>query len=314
MTNKASKVIKSPKSFAQNAGDIPEAVRDHPVTNSQSWWKLLLIACAGLGFGGLLMIATIIVANMQPPVANGSASNTINPVTSENSLPALPIITSTGGTVNPNTSTNPLNPSPNPTNSPENLLGHYPYSEAPAGELQTLVSDPRVQLRRPAAESLEAMVQAAKAQGVILLPLSGFRSINDQQHLFFDVKAERGQVATQRAEVSAPPGYSEHHTGYAIDVGDGKVPATNLNTDFEKTEAFQWLQQNAARFNFEMSFTLNNPQGISYEPWHWRFVGDIKSLETFYKTRQARGSQSPTNGATPNPSPITPSGLPGGNP
>jgi len=69
-------------------------------------------------------------------------------------------------------------------------------------------------------------------------------------------------------------------------VGDGKVPATNLSTDFENTETFRWLKTNAPRFNFELSFPLNNPQGISYEPWHWRFVGDIQSLETFYKTRQ----------------------------
>jgi len=303
MANKASKAIKSSQSTASIAGDIPEAVRDQPTADPKSWWKLLLIACGGLGFGGLAMIITIIMANLQPPLANGNASNPATPNTLENSAPASSIPTeATTNSTNPN------------TNNPDNLLGHYPYPEASPGELQGLGSDPRIQLRRPAAESFEAMVQAAKAQGVILVPLSGFRSISDQQHLFFDVKAERGQVATKRAEVSAPPGYSEHHTGYAIDVGDGKVPATNLGTDFEKTEAFQWLQQNAARFNFEISFTPNNPQGVSYEPWHWRFVGDIKSLETFYKTRQGRSPQSSSQSSsqsspkrtTPNAIPATP--------
>lgn len=293
MANKATKVIKSTKSTKSTisiAGDIPEAVRDHPTTDSQSWWKLLLIACAGLGFGGLLMIGTIIVANMQLPVAsNPPATNPANP---ENS--AAPSSPTEGNNLSTSL-VNPPNSASNPPKSPDTLLGHYPYSEAPLGELQTLSNEPRIQLRRPAAESFDAMVQAAKAQGVILMPLSGFRSISDQQYLFFDIKAERGQLATKRAEVSAPPGYSEHHTGYAIDVGDGKVPATNLNTDFEKTEAFQWLQQNAPRFSFEISFTPNNPQGVSYEPWHWRFVGDIKSLETFYKTRQTGGERSPTS-------------------
>jgi len=67
---------------------------------------------------------------------------------------------------------------------------------------------------------------------VVLGPISGFRSAKSQDHFFFDIKAARGQGATKRAAVSAP-GYSEHHTGYAVDIG-GR-PATNLNTTFEKT-------------------------------------------------------------------------------
>jgi len=97
------------------------------------------------------------------------------------------------------------------------------------------------------------------------------------------VKAQRRQRTTERAEVSAPPGYSEHHTGYAIDIGDGKAPATHVEESFGKTEAFAWLEENAARYNFELSFAENNAQGISYEPWHWRYVGNQESLEIFYK-------------------------------
>jgi zinc D-Ala-D-Ala carboxypeptidase len=104
--------------------------------------------------------------------------------------------------------------------------------------------------------------------------------------LFFDLKAQNGEVATERADVSAPPGYSEHHTGYAVDIGDGSLPATDLEVSFETTPAFKWLQKKAAHYNFELSFPKNNPQGVSYEPWHWRFVGDRNSLETFYKDRR----------------------------
>ncbi len=129
------------------------------------------------------------------------------------------------------------------------------------------------------------MVAAARTDGVILVTISGFRLLAEQDHLFFDVKAERGQDAKERAEVSAPPGYSEHHTGYAVDIGDGNAPATNLNPKFEKTAGFKWLQANAARFSFEMSFPRDNSQGVSYEPWHWRYVGDRQSLETFYKAK-----------------------------
>ena len=112
-----------------------------------------------------------------------------------------------------------------------------------------------------------------------------FGTISLRNSLFFGVKEQRVQDATKRAEVSAPPGYSEHHTGYAIDIGDGNAPTTNLETDFASTAAFRWLEQNALKYSFELSFPPDNPQGVSYEPWHWRFVGDRDSLETFYKVR-----------------------------
>jgi D-alanyl-D-alanine carboxypeptidase len=185
------------------------------------------------------------------------------------------------------------------------LLGHFPYKEAPQSELQTLPGSSE-KLRRPAAEKFTAMVEAARAEGIHLVPLSGFRSVAEQEHVFFDVKAERGQTATTRADVSAPPGHSEHHTGYALDIGDADYPDTNLQIDFEKTKAFQWLQKNAAFYSFEMSFAKNNPMGVSYEPWHWRFVGDRDSLETFYRARSL--TTLPASLATPaaTPAPANP--------
>jgi len=174
--------------------------------------------------------------------------------------------------------------------SPEGLLGHFPYTEAPQGELEPVDTEGNIQLRRAAAEQFQAMVAAAQAAGIDLVPISGFRSMADQKHLFFDIKAERVQATTERAEVSAPPGYSEHHTGYAIDIGDAARPETNLSSSFEDTLAFEWLQANAPRFSFELSFPKDNPQGISYEPWHWRFVGDQHSLETFYKAKNLNPS------------------------
>jgi D-alanyl-D-alanine carboxypeptidase len=189
---------------------------------------------------------------------------------------------------------NTTEPSQNVTNSPasdQTLLGHFPYQAVPTSELQSITGYGNFKLRKAAAKQYQAMVAAARADGVIIVPISGFRTIAEQQHLFFDVKAQRGQLATERAEVSAPPGYSEHHTGYAVDIGDGNVPATNLNPKFEDTKAFKWMKQNAARFNFELSFPRDNPQGVSYEPWHWRFIGDRNSLETFYKAKTASGNQ-----------------------
>eukprot|EP00741_Cyanophora_paradoxa_P008170 tig00001265_g7907.t1 len=168
------------------------------------------------------------------------------------------------------------------------VLGHHAMEEAPAADLLVLKSSRgrQVKLRSAAARAFDAMVAAARADGVDIYPVSGFRSVNDQVRVFFDIKASRSQAAHERAKVSAPPGYSEHHTGYAIDVGDGKRPDTILQENFETTAAYRWLCANAARFHFEISFPRDNAQGIMYEPWHWRFIGDIHSLETFAPSRQ----------------------------
>jgi D-alanyl-D-alanine carboxypeptidase len=126
------------------------------------------------------------------------------------------------------------------------------------------------------------MAAAARAEGVYLIPISGFRSIADQEYLFFQRAQAQALRPQERALVSAPPGYSEHHTGYAVDIGDGTAPATAVQESFETTPAFRWLQAHAARYGYELSFPQDNSQGVSYEPWHWRFVGDRHSLETFY--------------------------------
>jgi zinc D-Ala-D-Ala carboxypeptidase len=188
-----------------------------------------------------------------------------------------------------NNSATSIAPNTNPTIAADGtLLGHYPYPEARPEELQTISSDGQMRLNASAAQAFKEMIAAAQAEGVSIVPLSAFRSLQDQKELFFEVKKERVQTAQERAGVSAPPGYSEHHTGYAIDLGDGNTPSVNLSPDFETTRGFKWLQENAPRFSFEISFPKDNAQGVSYEPWHWRYVGDSASLETFYKARNIK--------------------------
>jgi zinc D-Ala-D-Ala carboxypeptidase len=240
--------------------DIPVAVRETPTVQPRfSKGQLILIS----GLAGVATIALVSGAWFAMQTQNNDS---------------------------PPASTAQAQPEPDSTSSPatgqaETVLGHFPYPEAPQAELQAIVPDGSIKLRKAAAAQYLAMVDAARAEGIDLVAISGFRSKNDQDYLFFGIKAERGQVTSQRAQVSAPPGYSEHHTGYAIDIGDGNAPATNLSPTFEKTRAFQWLQANAPHYSFELSFPKNNRQGVSYEPWHWRYVGDRDSLETFYKAR-----------------------------
>lgn len=247
--------------------DIPKALRreqSKSSKNSSKSGKMLM--------GGFLIIISGAIA--LGSVFFLSRDKSDNPVTAQPTPSKViePEVTTTPET----TST----PSP-----PDNLLGHLTYEEASVSELQPITPDQKIKLRASAAEKFLQMQADAKKDGIILEPISGYRTFEQQEYLFFNVKEQRAQVTTERAEVSAPPGYSEHHTGYAIDIGDGMVPATHLQVNFEKTPAFLWLKANAPKYSFELSFPRNNPQNISYEPWHWRFVGDTHSLETFYKAR-----------------------------
>lgn len=159
------------------------------------------------------------------------------------------------------------------------LLGHFPYPEAPADTLTPIA--PGLALRTEAARSLQAMQRDAAAAGVDLRVLSAFRSLALQKQLFFAVKADRNQDARTRARVSAPPGFSEHSTGYAVDLGDGRLPATNLSESFEQSPAFRWLLTHANRYHFTLSFPRANRQGVNYEPWHWRYEGSTEALRLF---------------------------------
>jgi zinc D-Ala-D-Ala carboxypeptidase len=166
----------------------------------------------------------------------------------------------------------------------DTLLGHLRYREATAKDLQLI--DGELKLRATALPRFQSMTADAKATGVNLTTISAFQSVSDQERIFFEV--QRKQVPEKSSEVGAPPSYNEHHTGYAVDLGDASNTATNLKTEFDTTTAFKWLKANAARYNFEMSFPKGNLQGVSYEPWHWRYVGDNDSVETFYRARKTK--------------------------
>lgn len=159
------------------------------------------------------------------------------------------------------------------------LLGHFPYPEA--NPTQMVEVAPGHLLRPDAAKAFLEMQRSAATDGVELILLSAFRSLSEQNKLFFEVKANRNQSSLERAKVSAPPGFSEHSTGYAIDIGDLSQPQTNLSPSFAHTRSYQWLKSNAARFQFVLSFPENNPQSISFEPWHWRYEGSTESLRLF---------------------------------
>jgi len=158
------------------------------------------------------------------------------------------------------------------------ILGHLPYNETPKEKL--VLIEPNIEVHMDMRDSLLKMREEAKKDGIYLVFLSGYRSINLQNDIFYSLKSIRNQEAAERARVSAPPGYSEHSTGFAIDIGDATQRETDFETDFENTDAFKWLIKNAAKFHFKLSFDKDNKY-IDYEPWHWRYEGSIEALKVF---------------------------------
>ncbi len=162
------------------------------------------------------------------------------------------------------------------------MYGHLPYVEA-AKKLR--VKYENIFLHKDAKKALLNLINSAKKDGVTLKVISGFRSIKRQHYLFYDIAKKRGQTLEERAKVSAPPKYSEHHTGFAFDFDDGDNPVL-LEKSFAKTKAGKWLKKHAVKHGFELSFPKNNTQGILYEPWHWRWVGNRNACHIFKTARQ----------------------------
>lgn len=117
-----------------------------------------------------------------------------------------------------------------------------------------------------AARAWTQMREAAANDGVTLQVVSAFRSIEYQLGILRR-KLEHGQTIEQVLRVSAAPGYSEHHSGRALDITTPGFAA--LEVEFENSPAFVWLRKRANVYNFALSYPRGNAHGIAYEPWHW---------------------------------------------
>lgn len=121
-------------------------------------------------------------------------------------------------------------------------------------------------MERVAAARWQAMRDTAGSEGVVLEIISAFRSFDYQKQIIAR-KLAAGQSLDQILRVNALPGFSEHHTGRAIDIGTPGCPA--LTEAFELTAAYAWLTQRAHEFGFRLSYPRGNPHGVIFEPWHW---------------------------------------------
>jgi D-alanyl-D-alanine carboxypeptidase len=146
------------------------------------------------------------------------------------------------------------------------------------------------QLRRVAAAALTRMFAAASEDGVTLVSLSAYRSAAMQRSIFDRNTAVLGRAVT--LQLTAEPGFSEHQTGLADDLGDGS--GCDLQTCFESHPAARWLTAHAWQYGFIQRYPegYTHITGIQEEPWHFRYVGGslaremretgVKTLEQFF--------------------------------
>lgn len=136
-------------------------------------------------------------------------------------------------------------------------------------ELQSITDG---NLRPEAAKAFSKLLSGAKAAGNPVRNVSAYRSYQQQVHTYNGWVAQSGQAEADR--YSARPGFSEHQTGLAVDVG----PATGdhgFNQNFAHTPAGKWIAKNAHKYGFIVRYPHGKEAitGYTYEPWHLRYVG-----------------------------------------
>ena len=168
-------------------------------------------------------------------------------------------------------------------------ITHYKYEDC---DLKKLVLCGKMRVRDDCANAFKEMKQAAKKDKITLNIVSGYRSSHYQISVFkMKFKDNKGKYLYPTAEkmkarlkFSAPSGYSEHHTGLAIDIN-------STEDDFKDTPAYQWLIKNAYKYGFELSFPENNSQGLGFEPWHWRYIGKNGENKKIFQSARKNDSR-----------------------
>ncbi len=166
------------------------------------------------------------------------------------------------------------------------LFHHFRYPDTPASALvpvpPTLSPGGSCRVHPAMLPDLARLLDAAGSDPTVagqLRAISCHRSEPLQAQTFCGGIGPDGSAGfADRAWASAPPGHSEHATGYVIDFGTIDRPACHAEACFAATAAGRWLRANAPRYGFEMSFPAGNRQQVKWEPWHWRWVGTATTV------------------------------------
>jgi D-alanyl-D-alanine carboxypeptidase len=132
-----------------------------------------------------------------------------------------------------------------------------------------------------AREAFNKMAAAAKLDGFELVAFSTFRSFERQETLYNQYVAKDGKEAAD--QYSARPGYSEHQTGLAFDIGEKNFEQHWATASFGETPAGEWVSQNAHFYGFILRYPLGKEEvtGYMHESWHFRYVGVEPATDMF---------------------------------
>ena len=158
--------------------------------------------------------------------------------------------------------------------------------------LRSNITSTEKYVRADMATALEAMVKDAAAQGVHFNLQSGYRSYDFQVALYNGYVQSQGKAVADRQ--SARPGYSEHQTGLAADLGGTSQPSCNVEACYADTIEGKWLAANGYKYGFIIRYASDKESvtGYLYEPWHIRYIGTelsnqmhsqgVETLEQFF--------------------------------
>ena len=122
------------------------------------------------------------------------------------------------------------------------------------------------------------MAKAAKKDNIILLGNSSYRTYDRQEEIYKEFYYSKG--ISYADKYAARAGYSEHQTGLAIDIF---TSGRSTTSDFEESDAFEWLSNNAYKYGFILRYPKNKEYltGYSYESWHYRYLGVETATKVF---------------------------------
>ena len=134
------------------------------------------------------------------------------------------------------------------------------------------------QLRKMAYDAYVKMSDDANKEGLSFYITSPFRPYSSQERLYNNYCKNHGKESADT--FSARPGFSEHQTGLVVDI---LTHGSDFDT-FEKTDEAKWLKENAHKYGFILRYPKESEAvtGYMYEPWHFRYVGDI--AEDIYRS------------------------------
>lgn len=151
-----------------------------------------------------------------------------------------------------------------------------PYHEEYAGELVPLNGN--IFLQREAAVNLHRLLESINGYGEIV-PVSGWRSVWEQQEIWDNSVKENGIIFTRR--FVAAPLHSEHHTGLAVDLASKTENIDFICPEFPYSGICQAFREAAPKFGFIERYPKDKEYitKISHEPWHFRYVGREAAME-----------------------------------